>query len=212
MNIERTPNVPQGQAFMDYWEPVERANSRCLWQSAMDKLIVLTDVVDPNDLRELSDKELDSWERKFNFFGLDMYSFHQMMMNPCKESLLRVLRPYIRGQVAGMRVERANELQLKAYYELRGHGRPAEAEDFRRKSREDAKEALETFSILPSDAQWRFFQSLLRQIGETMPNVEKQNMTAAAAACKSDCSNMIEVLKELVANRRGRHDGRRFRA
>ena len=204
--------VSQGQSFADYWDPVERGNSRSLWQSAMDALTVMDDVVDPNDRRELSDKELDSWERKFLFYGLDMYSFHEMMSNPCKESLLKVLRPYIRGQVPEMRETKTNEYQLKAYYELRGRGRTAEAEDFKSKSREGAKEALETFSLLPSDAQWKYFQSLLRQVGNTLGEREKQNMTEAAATCKSDCSNMLDVLKEIVANRRGRHDGRRFRA
>lgn len=99
---------------------------------------------------------------------------------------------------------------MMAYKELRGDRNPAEEEAFRAKSRGEAKEDLEKWSIMPSDAQWKFFSSLMSQLGNTMDEATKKDMRAAACECKADMHRVLKVLKADVAALKGEHDGRSF--
>ena len=170
---------------------------------------MMEDFIDPDLLRMLDDSEMESYERKFAMYGLRMIDFPGTTN---RHGIMAALRPYIRGQVPWMNVELANDVQVGAYREMRGRNRSEELEEFKRKTREEAKEALEAWSIMPTEAQIRFLDSLLRQIGNTMSAEEKRHIREAGCMCKADCSNMINLLKEAAANRRGRHDGRNYRA
>ena len=105
--------------------------------------------------------------------------------------------------------EKANEIQIAHYDEMRGIRDPAEKERFKNMTRDDARKALEEWAILPSDAQMDYVNTLLRQLGDTISVAEKDDYRAAAFKNKSNCSNVIDALKDLVKNRRGRFDGRR---